>query len=493
MPRKVVLFQPAYAGKVFGPPLGLLSLAAALRNAGFEPVVIDAAVCSDPLRRIERELDDCLCFGVSLLTGPMIRGAVQVARRVKELRPELPVIFGGWHPTLETASTLREPYVDIVVRHQGEATLVEIARRLEAGSSLDLVAGCWFRHNGRIVENPDRPTQLLTDLATPAYDLVDFDAYAKVIGNRKLPYASSIGCPYACHYCTDMVFYHRRFNALSAGQVVEEMVDLAARYQLDEIALIDSNFLVDTHRAMAIARGLVNAGARFHWTYQTSTDLLCRLSDDDVRLLGQSGVSHIGFGTESASEEVLRAMNKWHQHLPDLFETARKCGSAGIRVTFNLIFGYPGETEEQRHQTLLTMARVGEQYPNVRFSPNVFTPFPGIPIWPQLRELGVYEPQTLEEWAEIDLKGNVLPWLRGPVYERFSRSLSYFLLNRGMTSVRHDPRLARWRRKSAQLVSRLLTWRIQRRRYDWPWELWLLAAGNWLNMRRSLLTGERIG
>ena len=137
--RKVVLFSPPYAGKVLGPPLGLLSLAASLRENGYEPSIIDGALDRDYLPRIAREIEDCLCFGISLLTGPMILDAIEAARLVRNRRPGLPIIFGGWHPSLLPAQTLREDFVDIVVRHQGEKTLVEILQRLETGQPLDMV------------------------------------------------------------------------------------------------------------------------------------------------------------------------------------------------------------------------------------------------------------------------------------------------------------------------------------------------------------------
>jgi anaerobic magnesium-protoporphyrin IX monomethyl ester cyclase len=172
-------------------------------------------------------------------------------------------VFGGWHPSLLTGQTLHEEFVDIVVRHQGDVTLVEILQRLQAGKPLDLVQGCWFKRAGRIIQNPDRPPAKLASLPSPAYDLIDFDAYARVAGERKLTYATSVGCPYACNYCTDMVLYNRRFNAYSAEHVVAELTDLVARYRLTEVSLLDSNFLVDIRRAVALARGILDSGVRF--------------------------------------------------------------------------------------------------------------------------------------------------------------------------------------------------------------------------------------
>ncbi len=466
--RKVVLLQPPYAGKVLGPPLGLLSLAASLRENGYEPCIVDGALDPDYMLRVARDIGNCLCFGVSILTGPMIRAAIEAGKYVRAARPDVPIIFGGWHPSLLPGQTLREDYVDIVVRHQGEKTLVEVLRRLQAGQPLDMVAGCWFKRDGRIHENPNRPSSSISDLPSPAYDLIDFDDYERSGGGRKLPYATSIGCPYACNYCTDMVFYNRRFNPYDVARVVAEVTGLVRRHRLDEVALVDSNFLVDIHRAVGIARGFLDSGTKFRWTFQASTDLLCRMSDEEVELLGASGVSHIGFGTESASQEVLTWMNKRHQSIPDISEAARKCAKAGIRVTLNLIFGYPGEQERHRRETLRVMGDIATRFDNVTFSPNVFVPYPGIPIWEDLKKRGLAEPASLSEWSDIDLGSNSLPWLSGRPYRTLQRGISYFLLNNQLTKARRQSELGAFRwltgvlRAAAALASAQSLFRLAR-------------------------------
>ncbi|HXE12478.1 MAG TPA: radical SAM protein [Bryobacteraceae bacterium] len=490
--RKVVLLSPPYEGKVFGPPLGVLSLAASIREQGFWPVVIDGATNPSFLDAVIHETTDAFVFGVSILTGPMIRDAIAASRAVRRIRPDLPIIFGGWHPTLTTAQTLREDFVDIVVRHQGERTLNEILQRQLTGSPLDLVPGCWFKRNGDIIANSDRPASPLNTLPSPAYDLVDFEAYAKVTGGRKLPYATSIGCPYACNYCTDMVFYNRRFNPLEVSGVVNEVVELVRTLQLDEIALVDSNFLVDTHRALAIARGFAESDVKFKWTFQASTDLLCRMSDEEVRLLAKSGVSHIGFGTESASREVLRRMNKGHQKIGDMYEAARKCRNAGIRITYNLIFGYPGEEEAHRRETLRVMGEIAEGFDNVTFSPNLFTPYPGVPIWPELIEAGLREPRSLEEWASVGLGQAELPWLGDKDGVALQRGMSYFLLANQLAKTTRKSRTAAGR-TGMRLLQRPLHWRLKHHFFTFPFELWVSMAKHWLVMRRSLLTGEPLG
>jgi anaerobic magnesium-protoporphyrin IX monomethyl ester cyclase len=485
---KVVLFYPPYDGPPLGAPLSLLSLAGTLREANFNIVLIDASIEPDYLEQIA-EHTDALLIGISVLTGPMIGGAIQAAKHVKEYAPNVTVVFGGWHPTLCPESTLREPYVDIVVRGQGELTIVELATALANHQPLDFIHGISWKKNGRLIENFERRVQPVDTFAPPAFDLTNFDAYERATGKRELAYATSIGCPYACNYCTDMVVYKRRFNAYAAEHVVSELTGLVRKYRITNVALLDSNFPVDLRRAIAIAQGIRDSGVKFTWTFQASTDFICRMSQDEVQLLADSGVSYMGFGTESTSKTVLKMMNKRHQKVDEMYETARKASLAGIRITFNLILGYPGETEEDRLITFRTMSDIGRQFPNVRFSPNIFTPYPGIPIWPQLRELGVVEPQTLEEWMSMPLGANLLPWLRGRELARLDRMLAYFLL---LNQVRRRSGSSLLQKITRLAISEPIRWRLNASLFSFPWELWLSQLSEHLVKRRSLITGQEL-
>jgi len=491
MKRKVVLFYPPYDGPPLGAPACLLSLAAPLLQAGFEVAIIDAAIEPHWPTAVLRESRHAVCLGISVLTGPMIRGAVRMAKAVKKEAPDVPVIFGGWHPSLLPAQTLQEEFVDAIVRGQGELTLLETAENLAAGKSIHGIHGVSSKQFGLPQHAPERRVAPLDDLPMPAFEMANFDAYERVYGERKLAYATSVGCPYACNYCTDMVFYKRRFNALVADRVVREVTELVARYRIEEVAMLDSNLPVDWRRARDIAKGFLDSKIKFRWTFQASTDFLCRMSDDDVKLLAASGVAHMGFGTESTSSSVLKLMNKRHQRVDEMYETARKAALGGIHVTFNLIFGYPGETEADRRETLETMSDIARQFWNVSFSPNIFTPYPGIPIWRQLREMGVREPQSLQEWAELTLGRNTLPWLQGQELERLQRMLDFFLLNNQLRKATKDhPRLRTGLRRA---LGAPLRWRLRTNRYSFPWELWVGRKLEKIVTRRSLVTGQPLG
>ncbi len=458
--------------------------------AGFQVKLIDNFIAPDYQEEILRQTEDALCLGISMLTGPHIGAAIRVARLVKQRRPEMPIVFGGWHSSLTVEQTLREPFVDAIVRGQGELTLLELVQRIADGQDWHGLRGLSFKDGEEIVHEPERPVANINDLPAPAYDLLDHGIYAANSGIRQLAYTSSVGCPYQCNYCTDQVFYKRRFNAYHAERVANDLAELVPRYKIDHVPLFDSNFLVDRKRAVAIARGIVESGVKFRWDFQASTDFLARMSDDDVRLLAESGVHHIGFGTESASQEVLNLMNKRFQHVEQMVETARKTELAGIHVVFNIILGYPGETEADRQQTFRIMSDIAKQYSNISFSPNIFTPYPGIPIWPQLRQLGVREPASLEEWQTLALGVNVLPWLQGEEWRRLQRSLEYFLLN---NQIRKATKGVPWlRRDFRRLLGAPVRWRIGKNRYSFPWELWVSRTIEKVVTRRSLLTGQNL-
>ena len=139
--------------------------------------------------------------------------------------------------------------------------------------------------------------------------------------------------------------------------------------------------------------------------------------------------------------------------------------------------------------TFQTMSDIGRQFRNVSFSPNIFTPYPGIPIWPQLRELGVHEPKNLREWMDMPLGANMLPWLQREELARLQRMLKYFLLNN-----QHRPQEESVVVLRARSVYRPAAHPLASRssQYSFPWELWLSNLSERLVSRRSLVTGQEL-
>jgi anaerobic magnesium-protoporphyrin IX monomethyl ester cyclase len=110
-------------------------------------------------------------------------------------------------------------------------------QRIAEGQDWHGVHGLSFKDGDDIIHEPERPVANINDLPAPAYDLVDHGIYAKHSGIRQLAYTTSVGCPYQCNYCTDQVFYKRRFNAYPAERVVNDLTELVPRRERPEVML----------------------------------------------------------------------------------------------------------------------------------------------------------------------------------------------------------------------------------------------------------------
>jgi anaerobic magnesium-protoporphyrin IX monomethyl ester cyclase len=475
MKNKVLLFFPSYRSIEAAPPLALLALAPIAERRGLTVDIIDSTIEPRYRERIIEQLDDALCVGISIVTGPMILEAIEVARAVKSARPDVPVILGGWHPSTLAAQSLTASYIDIVVRGQGELTFDEILERLSSGQSLEGIKGCSYRSaGGEIVHNPSRATVNIVDLPPKAYHLVDIEPYASLSNRRWIYYTSSHGCPYDCSFCSNASLYGRAWNALPAERVVEEVVELVKRFRLDLVDIVDDNFLVDRQRGIDIARGFIESGMKFDWCIQTTANFLLRSTDEDVRLLRRSGLSRVFIGAESGSDDVLRSVNKVRfQGTQVLHDVSEKCHRAGIRCTFSLIFALPDETDADQRQTLAMIREIKGRFPNTEFHSNIYTPYPGAPNFKRALDMGLREPQTLEEWADFYPKFQRLPWVDEKRHAQIQRMRDYIRIAYGMDTVR---RKSRMREAANRLLGPIARARLGAHRYGLPLELWALKG-----------------
>src|SRR5271165_3632574 len=325
MSKKVVFFFPSFASSEATAPLGILAVATPLLRSGYSVKLIDSTITPQYKQRVLEEVKDALCLAISLVTGPMIRETLEIARAVKAWNPDFPIILGGWHPSLLPKQTLEAPYIDIVVRGQGEETLLELVQHLEDRAPIDLIPGIGFKRNSKLVFTTERPLKPLVEMPPKAYHLADFDAYQRSCGRRWAMYISSLACPFNCAYCTNAGVYGRKWNALPPEQVVEETIDLTQRYRLELLWMADDNFLVDLDRALRIAEGLVRAGGNFKWSIQATTNLTSRLSIEDLRLLRRSGLHQVCQGVDSGSPTILKLMNKSFQDFEQIYLCAARC------------------------------------------------------------------------------------------------------------------------------------------------------------------------
>ena len=410
MKKKVVLFNPRYKASDIALPVSLLAVSAPLLEDGYEVVVLDANLAPDWERRVLEETRNSLCLGVTLLTGPMVVDAAAVGRLMKRERPEVPVVFGGWHPSLLPEDTVREDFVDVVVKGQGELTFHHLCETLHSAGSLANVPGIFFKDNGEVTRTGERPYADINSLPAKPYELIDLEAYFARTGTRWLQYYTSYGCPYSCTYCCNPSLYGRRFNPMSSRRVAEEIQQLVLTYRGEYVGFTDDDFTVNEKRIAELCQCLLDVGFHTPWSAQARADQIARFSDETLKLMVDSGCDHLFFGIETGSENVLKLMDKRETNQHGL-QSAEKCARFQITSGFYSIFGYPGETRHDILDTLRLLEELRAINPRAEVYTNIFTPYPGTPAFQAALDHGLKRPQGLEEWKDFYPQQGLLPWL----------------------------------------------------------------------------------
>ena len=346
---KVVLYNPQAVFHTM--PLALLAIGSNLDPERFDVRIVDARVEPDPLKRVIAETEDALCFGVTMLTGRPLEDALRVLRAVKQARPDLPTIAGGWHPSLFPIETLGEPSIDITVAGQGERTFAEIVERLASGGTVEGISGVAYRDGNTVKTNARRGLESLDAFAPPNFDLIPVERYFALKGQRQLDYITSVGCNFRCAFCADPFVYGRDWKAVSATQLGEQIEMLWRRYRFTDLNFQDETFFTKRHRVAAICEEFLRRGLKFSWAGTLRADQGVRLPDEIWQLCVRSGLRRVLVGVETGSRRMMERIQK-DTTIDAVLETAAKCRAHGIAVIFSFIVGFPGETPEEVEATL---------------------------------------------------------------------------------------------------------------------------------------------
>lgn len=391
-------------------PYSVLPLAAVLLEAGHRVRILDTQV-----ERLEdadpRGFD---LVGISTYSGSQIVGGLKAAERVRRLAPGLKIVWGGVHPTITPRQTVAHPLVDVVVRGEGERTLLDLLDALDHGRPLGEVPGLTFSDGGEVVDTGERPFMDLDDLPFLPYHLIKPERYVHFREKPSRVYCeTSRGCPHNCGFCYNEAVHRRRWRPRSPERVLDEFEHIMATLGPDEVWPSDDNFATDRRRVEAIARGKMERGLGFNWIVSSRFDYAEGYDQDFLDLLEASGCRWLSFGGESGSQRMLDLVCKGITPAK-MRKAVRLVKGSGMICGANFIAGYPGETAEDLEETfdlIDELAGIDEEFePGV----SVYTPFPGTPLYEKALEAGFREPGSLRAWGRYrySLVEN-LPWLRG--------------------------------------------------------------------------------
>ena len=447
--KKVVLYNPKAV--FFDMPLALLAIGSVLDPKKYEVIIMDGRLIEDVSNALlEKNLGGAICFGVSVITGAPIADALKVCKQVKELAPNLPVIWGGWHSSLFAVEPLNDsPYVDITVQGQGEETFRELVEHLDSKKPLDEVRGISFRKDGMPQKNLPRPMVDMNSFGAVNYDLIDVEAYFEKKGKRQFDYISSIGCFFRCSFCADPYVFNRRFSAISAERMGEELAFYKEKYQFTDLNFQDETFFTYAKRIGEFSQELIDRKLNISWAATMRADQGKRLSAEIWEQCKKSGLRRLLIGVESGSQEMMDWMKK-DIKLPQVFFCADKCKELDIGVIFPFIVGFPGESDQSIVETVKVIKRLRSQSKKFDTPIFYFKPYPGSAITAEVVEKGYQLPQTTEEWADFDYIGSSGPWVtkeKEQFFEAFKFYLKLGYGERGGILLALLRMLSRWRCK----------------------------------------------
>jgi len=426
------------------PPIGIETLAPVVRERGHEVEMFDTChpEMKEPriARRVVDEKPDAVA--ISFLSTTSYPAARSMARAIKAVSPDTPIIAGGVFATMNSVNVLEDcPWFDSIGPGEGEDLLPDWLENLDAPES---VIGLVWRRGDKIVVNPPRP--LLQDLDKyPFPDRqslpIDFiesmplDVPAVLSLDKFCTMQSSRGCPYPCIYCDIPALADGKWRCRSPEHVLAEMQQLSDQgYR--SIYLTDDHFLLKRKRIEAICQGIIDRELKFRWGCEGRVDSVAM---DQFPIMGKANCGFLAFGVESGSQKTLDRLKKG-QKLEQIEKAVTEAKRHGIETAHGFfLVGCPDETEEEIVESFRFAARLKLD----TFGFNRLCAYRGTPLWKEYVQRGIIDDvRDWNKWFKCsDIDPTVLPsevvnnarkrgYLYLFLYRIFRRPISTFRLIR---------------------------------------------------------------
>ena len=462
-------------------PYSLMFLYSYLKNADIKVKIIDQRTEVDLDATIKKFKKNILCFGISSFTGVQIKGGLEISKKIKEFHPEVPIVWGGWHPTSMPEQTLRHPFVDIVVRGQGEVTLKELAVALSCDRDLSNIKGISFKKQGKIYHNPCRELLSLIEEVKMPFEAVDVEKYIYKKpfadrSDRSIGIITSLGCPNNCAFCEVASVYKRHIFFRNMDNILEEIEFLVSKYKITGITIDDDNFFVSRKRVVQFCEELNKRPYKISWDAGVSVNLiLAKYDDETLKLVKKSGCKQLYIGAESGSNLTLERLNK-KATVEQTYEFVNKMKKIGIRASFSSMVGVHGVPESEVFETMDMILKCREINPDFDFRLFYYTPYPSTSLYGEAIKHGFKEPESLEAWSDHTLRKFKAPWFKKSYRNQVKYFYFYYFPYSGtLNSAPTDTSL--WG-KSLDLfcsiffdnfiLKKIAKWRVKKRFFKYP-------------------------
>jgi radical SAM superfamily enzyme YgiQ (UPF0313 family) len=488
MSGRVLLINPTITSRRSARfPLAVLSLASVLEERGYSTDIIDGNIDRGFVSTTRELIAQCRfdAVGVTVMGGPQVPSAMAVSKAIRQVAPQVPIVWGGYFPTLCPIPAAAAPFVDYAVRGQGEETLHEILQAHRAGGAgLESIDGLSFRRGETLIHTRDRPfsaARLARPL--PYHRLDDPGQYLghTYLGRRTAGYQAAFGCRFRCTFCGVATMFKGRTALPAARRLDEDLRWLTRELGMDSIQFYDHNFFDREEDTLPLLEVL--ADHRLPWWCFARSDALANLSTEAWALVRRSGLRMAYIGAESPNDRLLHDIRKGTRSDQTL-QSVEVCRRNGVIPELSFMLAPPQDPEGETERTFRFIREVKRIHPATEVMLYVYTPLPpsGHDLDKQhpkklrnaaaLRDVHgrpVEFPRSVEQWAEPEWVRYWChldaPWLTDRLRRRI-RDFTTVLGCRFPTIM--DVRSPRFARRALRLLS---AWRYRFERYDRPWEL----------------------
>lgn len=407
---KILLLYPRFrAEPTYRPPLGLAYLSTILKEEGHEVTIKDATFYRN-FKEFEQDVKEIKpdIFGVSTPSA-LLKRANESIRIVKQICPKAVILMGGPHPTAMPRDALQNKQIDAIVLGEAERTLPELVNAIDKKKQekdFRKIKGIGYHYKNKIIITG--PRLLLKDLSKfpwPDRDALEMDKYLAVRPFMPMPYPSTYiiagrGCPGNCFFCQPIL--RKMSGKTIRNREVKDVVD-------------EIEFVIKKYKVRSINLGCDHPTANKEWTHKFCDEIIkrkiktifnipIRVDSVDYPLLKKmkrAGITHLTFGVESGSPEMLIIMRKGFK-IQKAIEAFRLCNEVGITTQANLMVGTPGETLDTIKGTIDFIHKAKPDFISV----NVTLPSIGSDMYDQL----VIEEKLLADF--IDDSGLVAGYIK---------------------------------------------------------------------------------
>jgi anaerobic magnesium-protoporphyrin IX monomethyl ester cyclase len=382
-PKNVVLINPPWIFShereiILSQNLGLAYLGAYLLKHGHQVMIIDALARGlanklkvkgryQPFLQVGLDYQqiaqlipaDTDIIGISAPFTNNAKIVKQLAKQIKQVFPDKPIVLGGVYPSL-TPEDAFSPEIDYYIIGEGEIPLLELAEGKDPEQIQGLlVHGQEYKSTARakIIENLD-------EIPFPARDKLPMEQYLSFCSPRRdrIKTASMItsrGCPFDCTFCSIHAITGYKWRMRSAKNVLEEIRGLVSEYSVEHIEFEDDNLTLDKTRALEIFDGIIkiNKDAKpLSWSTPNAVRI-DTLDRDLLEKIKQANCLSLNFAIESGDPGLLKKMNK-NLNLNTVLEITALCKSLNIKMNAFFMIGYPGEDQASFQKTLMFIRKI---------------------------------------------------------------------------------------------------------------------------------------